>query len=76
MYNQLPDEIKAKVAKAFDLFRQNPGHPSLGVKKMQGFGNRYEGRIDQSYRFTSHFEEDIAVFTKIGKHDILDDETD
>jgi len=76
MYNQLPDEVKAKVAKVFDLFRQNPRHPSLRVKKMRGLENIYEGRIDQDYRFTFHYEGDLVVFRKIGKHDILDDESD
>jgi hypothetical protein len=29
-YAKLPPEIQAKVSKAFQLFKENPRHPSLG----------------------------------------------
>lgn len=75
-YRALPPEIRAKVVKAFKLFKQNQRHPSLRVKKMEGKQDIYEGRIDQNYRFTFHYEDDQVVFRNVGKHDILDDETD
>lgn len=48
-YQTLPNHIQAKVKKAFSLFQLNPNHPSLGVKKLKGKENIWEGRIDQFY---------------------------
>ncbi len=77
-YQALPKTIQAKVAKAFLLFQSNPQHPSLGVKKMQGYDRIWEGRIDDFYRFTFEYVTDeatgeaICLFRNIGRHDILD----
>jgi mRNA-degrading endonuclease RelE of RelBE toxin-antitoxin system len=74
-YRTLPEPIRQKVAKAFLLFQENPSHPSLGIKKVQGHAGIWEGRIDQQYRFTFHFEKDratgdtICVFRNVDNHD-------
>jgi len=74
-YQTLPKNIQKKTAKAFVLFQENPPHPSLGVKKMQGHKGIWEGRIDQQYRFTFHYEnqsktgETICVFRNVDNHD-------
>lgn len=46
----LPREIQAKAAKAFRLFKENPRHPALRVKRIQGMPDVWEGRIDVNYR--------------------------
>jgi len=71
---KLPREIQAKAAKAFVLFKENPRHPSLGVKRVQGLPGVWEGRIDVSYRFTFHYEDDLCVFRNIGPHAIVERE--
>ena len=74
-YKSLPKRIKEKTVKAFILFRDNPAHPSLGVKKIQGYADIWEGRIDNQYRFTFHYEKDqesdavICVFRNVDNHD-------
>jgi len=74
----LPKTIKAKIPKAFALFQENPQHPSLGVKKIKGRENTWEGRIDDFYRFTFEYQADpnnsesICVFRNIGRHDIIE----
>lgn len=74
-YQSLPKYIRKKVFKAFDLFQNDPTHPSLGVKKMQGYEGIWEGRIDQKYRFTFHYERDLetgetlCVFRNVDNHD-------
>jgi len=55
-YQSLPEQIRSKVKQAFALFQEDLGHPSLGVKKVQGHPGIWEGRIDRQYRFTFHFE--------------------
>lgn len=73
-FEALPEHVKKKVRKAFLLFQENPRHPSLQIKKMEGTTGIYEGRIDQKYRFTFHYEGDVVFFRDIGPHDILDEE--
>jgi mRNA interferase RelE/StbE len=74
----LPKTIKAKIPKAFKLFQENPQHPSLGVKKIKGLENIWEGRIDDFYRFTFEYQTDpetdepVCLFRNIGRHDIID----
>ena len=76
-FKTLPRHIQEKAVKAFSLFKQDPGHPSLGVKKMEGKEGIWEGRVDVFYRFTFHYEYDLSgervcLFRNIGPHDILD----
>ena len=71
---RLPREIQAKAAKAFTLFKENPRHPSLGVKRVQGLPGVWEGRIDVHYRFTFHYEDDVCIFRNIGPHAIVERE--
>ena len=74
-YKSLPKLIQKKTAKSFILFQDNPAHPSLVVKKIQGHTDIWEGRIDNQYRFTFHYEKDlesdttICVFRNIDNHD-------
>jgi hypothetical protein len=50
--NRLPKEARAKLPKAFMLLTNDPRHPSLQVKKIEGAirPNVYECRLDQSWR--------------------------
>ena len=38
-FKTLPKNIQAKAVKTFELFKENPRHPSLGIKKIQGSDN-------------------------------------
>jgi mRNA interferase RelE/StbE len=73
----LPKSIQDKVKKAYAFFRENPQHPSLGVKKLKGYEGIWEGRIDQFYRFTFEYQKDsetgetICLFRNIGPHSII-----
>ena len=81
-FAELPKPFQQKAQKAFSLFIANPTypyHPSLYVKKIKGLAEDvWEGRIDQFYRFTFHYEkedesgETVCVFRNIGRHDIVD----
>lgn len=71
-YQALPKPIQRRTEKQLALFLQNPRHPSLGVKKMGGFQNTWEGRITKNYRFTFQIREGACILRRIGAHDILD----
>ena len=46
----------------------------MGVKRIQGLPDVWEGRIDVNYRFTFHYDGDTCVFRNIGPHAIIEDE--
>ncbi len=70
-YRKLPKRIQEKADEQITLMIINPQHPSLGLKKMKGQGDIWEGRITDDYRFTFHIDKDIYIMRKIGTHDIL-----
>lgn len=70
-YRRLPKEIREKFDEKIEHFAQNPGHPSLRVKKMTGTDNVWEASISESYRWTFEWSEEILQLRHIGTHDIL-----
>lgn len=70
--NRLPKEEKAKLPKVFALLTNNPRHPSLQVKKIQGAlrQNVYECRLDQSWRIIlQEIGEMTFDLVYVGAHD-------
>lgn len=70
--NRLPKEVRAKLPKAFMLLTDNPRHPSLQVKKIEGCGrpNVYECRLDQSWRIIlQQMGEMTFDLVYVGAHD-------
>lgn len=70
-FQSLPESIQQRAEKQLERFLENPRHPSLGIKKMHGFAEIWEGRITQSHRFTFQIREDICTLRRIGPHGIL-----
>lgn len=71
-FKRLPEQIQKRTIKQLELFLQNPRHPSLNVKKMQGHSDVWEARITKGYRFTFKIENDTYELRRIGTHDILE----
>lgn len=70
--NRLPKEAKAKLPKVFMLLTNNPRHPSLQVKKIEGAvrTNVYECRLDQSWRIIlQELGEMTFDLVYVGAHD-------
>lgn len=55
--------------KAIRLLDENPRHPSLRVRKIQGVENIFEGRVDQKYRFSFEFSGDDKILRNVDNHD-------
>lgn len=70
-YRKLPKRIQEKIDEQIALLLENPKHPSLGIKKMEGPNDIWEGRITQSYRFTYQTEGDTFILRRVGTYDIL-----
>jgi mRNA-degrading endonuclease YafQ of YafQ-DinJ toxin-antitoxin module len=68
-YRRLPNLTKGKFGKQIRLLVVNPSYPSLRVKKMAGFPDLWEARIDRFYRFTFYFENGVIRLLGIGSHD-------
>lgn len=70
-FKRLPAEIRQTVYEKVDLFLQNPGHPSLRVKKMKGTQVIWEMSITMNYRLTFEVSAEEIFLRRIGTHDIL-----
>lgn len=70
-YKKLSEQIKKATKKQLGLLLSNPNHPSLNIKKMNDSRNIWEGRINESYRFTFQIQDNVYFLRKIGRHDIL-----
>jgi mRNA-degrading endonuclease RelE of RelBE toxin-antitoxin system len=68
-YRRLPQDIQSKVKKAIRLLDEDPRHPSLRVKRIQGTDKVYEGRIDRKYRFSFEFEGEEIMLRNVDNHD-------
>lgn len=68
-YQSLPDSLQRKADKALRLLAENPRHPSLRLKKIEGTPGIWEARIDRSCRMTLELRADAFILRNIGKHD-------
>ena len=61
LYKKLPDELKEQTKKAIKLFESNPGHPSLGHKKMTGQKDIYEIRQNAVNNYVNYSGEYVLI---------------
>ncbi len=70
-YKKLPANIQEQVDTQIERLLQNPGHPSLYMKKMEGHASVWEIRISKGYRITLQIDADTYLLRRVGTHDIL-----
>ena len=69
-FARLPKAIQEKIKKQIALLAENPRHPSLRTKPVQGTDGIYEARIDRDYRMTYERQaDDILVLRVVDRHD-------
>lgn len=68
-YAKLNDEIKKKVKAKLKLMSENPMHPSLRTKRIQGTENIFEASVNMSNRMTWQYVEGGVLLRNIGEHD-------
>ncbi len=67
---KLPPKIRKKLQKALRLLAENPGHPSLQTKPIQGAKGIYEARVDRGYRLTyERLPGDVLRLRVVDRHD-------
>ncbi len=74
LYASLPKDIQKAAKKAFRLFQQNPDHPSLLFKPLQGDSDFYSARINAKYRAVGQRDGAVIVWFWIGSHADFDKE--
>jgi mRNA-degrading endonuclease RelE of RelBE toxin-antitoxin system len=67
-YNKLPKNLQQKADKQFEYLLTDSNHPSLNIKKYQGYENLWQGRIDKSYRFYFHIVDPDYIIISIINH--------
>jgi hypothetical protein len=65
-YDQLPEVVRERADKAFQLLKADPRHPSLHLKKV---GSRWSVRVDRGYRALALETTDGFLWIWIGSHD-------
>lgn len=68
-YQLLDDSTKNAVKVKLELMAQNPFHPSLRTKKVQGKVGIFEASINMSIRMTWQYIENGILLRNIGEHD-------
>jgi mRNA-degrading endonuclease RelE of RelBE toxin-antitoxin system len=69
-FARLPATVQEKVKKQIALLADNPRHPSLQTKSIQGAAGIYEARVDIDYRLTyERVAEDILVLRVVARHE-------
>lgn len=71
-YRELPPEIQKLARKAYQLFRDNPAHPSLQLNKVHQREPVYAARVTRGYRALGLLEGDEITWFWIGGHDEYD----
>ena len=65
----LPREVRKKARNVYRLWKQNPKHPSLRMKKVDQEGNVWSVRIDREHRAVGVMKPDAMIWFWIGRHD-------
>lgn len=69
-FAHLPASIQEKVKKQLALLAEDPRHPSLQTKPVQGAPGIYEARVDIDYRLTyERGKDDTLILRVVASHD-------
>ncbi len=75
-FKKLPENIKENARKQYEIFQNNPSHPSLRTKLIGSTRNKkfkiYEVSIGMGYRATYFLDENVYVWFWIGTHNSFD----
>ena len=72
LYRALPPAARSQARNAFLLFLENPDHPSLRFKKLNGPWQFWSVRFGSGYRAVCRRDRDSAVWVWIGTHQDFD----
>ncbi|HEX7361221.1 MAG TPA: hypothetical protein VF283_12090 [Bryobacteraceae bacterium] len=65
-YADLPEEVRRRAEKQYELLATEPAHPSVQLKPVGAF---WSARVSDAYRALSIRKKNIFVWFWIGNHD-------
>jgi hypothetical protein len=68
LFHALPADTQKLAVKNYQLWRQNPNHPSLHFRRLRGSEDRFSIRIGDHYRALGRFSSDTMKWVWIGTH--------
>lgn len=68
-YKKLSDDEKKTLQKKLRMMGENPFHPSLRTKKVQGWDGIFECSISMAIRMTWEYREGKLFLRAVGEHD-------
>jgi len=71
LFRRLPKAIRDTTYEKLALYTDNPGQPSLRVKRIKGTSRVWEMSITMNYRLTFELRSEQVVLRAIGTHDML-----
>ena len=70
-YKKLESKEKKQIANKVKLLADNPNHPSLRTKRIQGSDNLFECSANMDIRIICYYEVDqMIILIDVGHHDI------
>ena len=71
-YKKLTIQLQNQIDKKLIILAQNPNHPSLRTKRIQGTERLYESSVNMDVRLIWHYGGGtIIIMLDVGHHDIL-----
>lgn len=67
-FAKLPDTVKEQARRSYQMWRDNPAHPSLHFKRIHGHENIYSVRVGLGWRALGLLEGDTISWFWIGSH--------
>jgi hypothetical protein len=68
LYIQAPLERRQKIKRAYQLWRDNPSHPSLRFKKVHATLPIYSARVDLDWRAVGVLKDGTLIWFWVGSH--------
>ncbi len=71
-YQKLTEQEKRQLRIKLELLAENPSHPSLRTKRIQGTADLFECSVNMDIRIIWYYEDDkMIILVDVGHHDIL-----
>ena len=71
-FKTLTEQEKKQLRKKLELLSENPMHPSLRTKRIQGTADFFESSVNMDIRIIWYYEGDkLIIIVDVGHHDIL-----
>ena len=68
LYARLPHRVQQQARRAYQVWKENPRHPSVRFKRVDDQEPIYSARVSNTYRALGILEGDTVIWYWIGSH--------